>query len=422
MPLAEQIQAFGSYEFWEQTCAECISSIPNGKFVQIKRLRELDQEASEARRRADDGLLDFRIHDSELNGLPSGPLMRQARGAELAFEKWLKENNIPFRDLNAENIYSAQDYVVCGKAIDVKTTINFGRPGQRVHWLPDPTAQWENEVICGVVSWQERRGHPESHHEIVGILDRSVYQNLPELVYFKPHKTCLNACFLQPPAAYFGVLGVRSNCEAFEPDVLEFCLDKRLFLSGIIRCAPAILEKSTERFVPPALGALTKPLGALLRHDCVQLLPHYLADFFLMKIIAKEKIDADLVWELTTQLYPSSDRQEDYLNMLARLSNVLPSVRCAHHPDEGIDEMDIEPDTGASRLIIYARCGRERGRKSTLHTYCWKTLETLTFGDAGVDQCDARGCGCLTHLDRYGTRVGRKGCRRYGARLTDTDY
>ncbi len=65
--------------------------------------------------------------------------------------------------------------------------------------------------------------------------------------------------------------------------------------------------------------------------------------------------------------------------------DILPSVSCAHHPDEGIAEMDININIRPGKKpIIRAKCPSNPKLKTTVLAYSWKTGETLVYGEHDV--------------------------------------
>jgi hypothetical protein len=312
-PLAQQVERHGSFEKWSKACVR--SKTPNRKFDQVKALQFLDSQVKALRDKSEEQLnlavTDEMLSESKKKQIRDGhraldasaspfdretirqhQIVRLSRHAEWAFESWANLNGLPCQDLNSSNPFDPQDYMVCGKRVDVKTTISVGPSGRNVHWLPNPDDSRRNsEIICGVSSWQYA-GDLETQHSIRGILDRSVYELLPPLRFFRPDNVCLNPCYFQPPAIYFGRFNVNAPTEGFDSDVLEYCVDSRLFPSGIFWCAQTKAAELVANFLPPNLcNDFSCMVAALLQRNSIHLLPHYLAEHYITKIMSKSTID-----------------------------------------------------------------------------------------------------------------------------------
>jgi len=454
-PLATQIKEFGSMDAWHQEYL----GIENNKVRQIEVLKQLEERLWEERIRSEislDG--DFHFGDLPLSkrqqydqGLQTWQAesewdrcrVRVYIAAEWAFEKWAKEAGLDCVDLNVTDPYGPQDYRVRRlnengyKDVDVKTTISVGRAEQRCYWSPDGHS--DGEIICAVRSDSDKLDSLISRHHIQGIFHSRVYDGIEaklkqvgkELKQLTGDKPLLNACYFHSPWMFFGV-SVRGASPAppappIDGDVIEYCAENREYL-------PAIFHLNSQDAAPLLRKALPEchhdfvPVAAeLMKGKQTYLLPHYLADYCLTKILAKEPIDTEAVEKVIWSVFKPLGDQKRYLESLMQAWEVLPTVRCASHPDEGIEDMDINVVPGGEKrkLILRAQCSTIRELTTTILAYSRKTGETLVYGSRDSDGhsisvCDAEGCGCLTHMHNF-ERIGRKRCPRYGAAPLATD-
>lgn len=436
-PLPLQIAALGSLEEWRTQYRE--SNIPNRKLEQLDILKNLEERLRDERHRSEQSLefslrlADFpaskkKQYDQRLQGRHDHDpdwhecFVRLYTAAEWAFEKWAKTAGLECIDLNIANQYGPQDYTIAGRDIDVKATISVGGRGRRefkTHWSPGNLVE-TGEIICSITSDIGLLKEETSHHYIQGIFSAACYgETSQNLRHFKLDKNLLNACYFHSPDIFFGRIDV-PPAPVIDEDVIDYCVSNRQYLSAIfslgIRDAEPLLRRAS-----PTLSDFIPVASKLMNRNAAYLLPHFLADYLMEKIIKKESMDTAAIENVIWSIYEPYEHQKKYLRALISVYDILPKVRCAHHPHERIEDMDIEISWKMGRPILRARCPTNRELSTTFLAYSWWTLETLIYDDprGSVAVCDAPGCGCLTHTVRdYKTgelrRIGRIDCINYG--------
>jgi hypothetical protein len=298
--------------------------------------------------------------------------------------------------------------------VDVKTTISVGRPELKSYWSPDNLET--GEIICAVRSTLKNRDEGMSEHRIQGIFHSHAYDNISvPLTYFQLNNNLFNPCYFHTPKAFFGVKGPPDiQVPHIDADVTDYCIANGKYLAAIFYLPSEDPAALLRKALPPCQRDFVPVAAELIKRKLRHLLSHYLADYCLSKIKNKESIDTDAVTHVLWSICEPYPDQELFLRTLLQASAILPIVRCAHHPDEGVERMNIEVAWGErGRLILRARCPTNRTLSTTFLAYSWKTLETLVYGGPGISVCDAPDCGCLTHM-YDGRKIGRRYCSRYG--------
>lgn len=329
--------------------------------------------------------------------------------AEFAFESWAKCKDLQCIDYNIKNLYHPVDYLVSGVDVDIKTTIGVGR-----RKLPKYNNSIDcNEILVGVGSNIRELDDANSRHTIHGIYDKSLYHNLDlKLKRFEHNSVFINPCYFSSLDIYFGVNeGVkRINLEE-KWDIFSNFLEDRNYLGAmfasmsnkkIISSLIYLLPQHHQDFIPVIYELLIK--------NKLFLLPHFLADYLLDKIVRKSTIDSAAIEEIIYSVFRPSEVQMIYISNLLKAYNVIDKVRCINHKDESIQEMEVEYYNGSIPTLKLC-CSYDQKIKTTFFTYSWKTGETLVYDKNNT--CDSPNCGCLTHMHRR-KRVGKKSCLKYG--------
>lgn len=430
-PIGAQIKELGPMNVWRQRYHE--SGVPNAKVDQLAALERLQEWLLKQRNLSEQSLrIDVQFdnfppskrqqYDQRLRDLGEPSqwdkcFVKIYTAAEWAFETWAKRAGLDCNDRNTTNPYDPQDYSIADRSIDVKTTISVGRSSPlelKCYWAPSNLPE-TGEIICAVRSTSENRDSLVSRHHIQGIFHPPIYENISvRLKHFKLSNPLLNACYFHSPKIFFGVKGpIAPQLPSIDPDVVDYCVENAKYLDAIFHPTTHDIGVPLSKILPPGHQDFVPIASELMNREMRHLIPHYLADYFLEKIIRKESIDMDAIRKAVWPIFTPSADQEKYLTILVQVQEILSSVRCAHHPNkEGIEDMDIKVVSG-EKLILRACCPTDPQLGTTLLAYSWKTLEPLIYGRPGISVCDAPGCGCLTHV-YHGEKIGRRTCNRYG--------
>ena len=431
-PIALQVKEFSSLEDWRKHCQG--SKIPNTKFNQILALESLQNRLQAEQRKSDRSLhicvpfenlppskkeqYEKRLRmepkeDPEWNKCH----VRLYTSAEWAFETWARSAGLDCIDLNIMNLYDPQDYEVDGRKVDVKATISVGFAGRcelKCYWSPDGSSD-TGEIICAVRSEVGRRDELTSRQYIQGIFHPDAYREMPVLLkYFTLDGNLRNACYFHSPHIFFKVKSALAPpIQRIDEDVIEYCVQNSKYLPAVFHLMAGDTAMLLREVLPPCHQDFALIAAEMMSRGLRHLLPHYLADYILDKILNKRSIDPDAIEKIIWSVFMPNMDQKKYLQILMKVCRCLPHVRCAHHPDESIGDMDIDITESRGKLILYARCGVDPSLKTTFLAYSWKTLEVLVYRDRGISVCDAPRCGCLTHLYR-GKKLGKRTCTKYG--------
>lgn len=434
LPIALQVQEHSSVEEWVDDYASM--KIPNMKADQIVALQNLERWEQNQRDKLQESLEII----VELQSLPPSKMLqyqerlrnphngndpkwhecfvRLYTSAEWALEHWAQAAGLECIDLNAKDLFDKHDYQVNGRNIDVKTTISVGRSELKSYWSSRESCD-TGEIICAIASNIKSLNERSSRHLIQGIFHAVSYETVSvPLQFFTLDRPLRNACYFHPLDIFF--LQRKSPCPSvrtIDDDVIDFCVRNGQHLPAIFRISARDDALKLLRIALPSLHHDFAPVAAeLMTRDMCHLLPHYLADYILKKIVSKEAVDGDVLAKVLWSVFLPTRDQIRYLEVLMRASKILPRLRCAHHGSENIEGMDIDVQWGKGKLILRARCGANPRLATTFLAYSWKTLETLVYGDPGISICDAPDCGCLTH-EHDGRRIGRRSCAKYGDRV-----
>jgi len=427
--IASQVKELGSLETWRKEYLD--SKVPNKKVDQITALERRQEWLRDEHSRSEKSLdIAVRLevlpsskkdqYDERLKRLRNGDpeweecFVRLYTCAEWAFEKWAKDAGLDCIDRNVTDLYDRQDYKVDGRNVDVKTTISVGRFELKSYWSSDGSSE-TGEIICAVRSWLNQRDDLTSQHRIQGIFHALAYGEMPlHLKYFTLNSGLRNVCYFHSPRIFFNLKSaLPPPVPPIDTDVIEYCAQNKEYLPAILDLMTGNAIALLRTALPPCHQSFAPIAAELMKRKMRHLLPHYLADHILDKILHKESLDSDAIEKVLWSVFEPSQDQKRYLQTLMRACKILPRVRCAHHPDEGIKDMSIEVKLRERKLILYARCGIDPSLKTTLVAYCWKTLEVLVYRDPGISVCDAPRCGCLTHMLGR-DRIGRRTCPKYG--------
>lgn len=307
--------------------------------------------------------------------------------------------------------------------MDVKTTISVGRAGRRElksYWSPYELLK-TGEILCAVRSSSDHSEALVSEHHIQGIFHPPIYGSRPvPLKHFQLDNPLLNVCYFHPPEIFFPVKrSLAPQVPVIDSDVIDYCAENGKFLAAIFHQPTQDVGALLRKALPGCHHDFVPVAAELMNRKLSHLLPHYLADDWLERIIRQKPIDVKAVKDVLWSIFEPSKDQNDYLDLLVKVRTILSTVYCAHHPDEGVERMNIEPVWGeGAKLILRARCPTDRHLTTTFLAYCWKTGETLVYDkdDPNISFCDYPGCGCLTHTTYDGKRIGRRNCPRYGER------
>ena len=357
--------------------------------------------------------------------------------AEWIVADWARRHFLSHIDFNEEDPYSAIDCNIDGINIDVKTTLGLGR--RKGIPLYNRVSD-ESEIQVAIWSKIDNPFHSSpqnaiTRHAIQGIFDPNEYSsiNIP-LKFFLVKTTYKNCCYFQPLENYFNIPVIGSKTKKFDMAVLEFWLNnevKQPLEIGAFNfnlCSYFyVLRNSSIELQDPLRSLLPK-----IHHDFIPtvielenkkkmtLLPHYLADYLVTKIMTYAKIDANGLINILFSIYYPNEFQREFLLNLIKLIDVLPEVRCRWHPDEGIEHMGFGYDEGYIPTF-YFKCQQDPTLRTTIYSYSWKTLETVLY--KVNPSCNDLSCGGLTHTQQdkapYSNKVKtycKDGCKIHGSK------
>ena len=332
--------------------------------------------------------------------------------AEWIVADWARRHQLSHIDFNEEDPYSAIDCNIEGVNIDVKTTLGLGR----FRGIPlYNRVKDESEIQIAIKS---KIDYPSSNprsaitqHAIQGIFDPSEYSqiNIP-LTNFPVKTTYKNYCYFQPLENYFNIyLQIKIKTKKFDTEVLEYWLQnettRNLDISKpnfnfsayfyiLLRNFPKRLHDVLSKLLPKIHHDFIPIVIELVNKRKITLLPHYLAEYLVVKIKEKAKIDHESLIPILFSIYYPNEFQREFLLNLIKLIDVLPKVRCKWHPDEGIEKMGLGYDEGYIPTF-YFKCNQDPTMRTTIYSYSWKTLETVIFKINPA--CNDSSCGGLTH-------------------------
>ena len=424
----EQISHWnGSFADWRNAWA--CSGVANRKFDQITQLDAVEKRRKTDRDQAERSLeAVLKVEDlphskrSQLDEALARPSASKLESrlyvlAEYAFEAWATAAGLAYTDLNSTDRFNKSDYLVAGKSVDVKTTIGIGLRQDPLYYSrrSDPY-----EVLVGVKSYVRSEDVLESTHYIHGVYDPTSFGPLlPELKCPRSDRRLLNPCFFQPCEVYFDV--ARRSCDPIQldPDVLDYCLDHRLFISSVFDLSGSGFTAAFNRLFPTCPDDLRRAVSCLRERELHHLLPLYLADHLFVAIVNGKLIERSAVESVLFGVFQPYRDQAEYLGHLLDCTDALSKVHCKWHEDETLDDLrhGIEFSFGGVKPIVTMRCPQSPYLKTTLLAYSPVTFETLVYGRPDNPTCDHPACGCLLHRNfgpyRQGW-IGKAGCPKYG--------
>jgi hypothetical protein len=352
-------------------------------------------------------------YEDALNRIPNGNwyeklIVRFYISTEWIIEDWARKNNLDYIDYNEKNPYSPQDCNVAGVDIDVKTTLSVGKNWRKRPYYTRNSVEVKNEVQVAVSSAINSSSDDISYHTIQGIFDPVIYKNINhELKFLSVSSNFKNPCYFHPLDCYFLDKNiyekifdeeVKNKFENLNLDeeVFQYFLASPYYLTGIFHSisdsAIALknlleihLKESHYDFIPIILELVDK--------KSIYLLPHYLADYLIVKIVKKEQIDKNLMNTVFSIFQPNIE-QKIYIKNLFKLVELLPEVRCKWHSEESIEDMEISFLDGHIPTFQLV-CPREPTKQTTIYSYSWKTGQTVIYSREST--CSSPECGGLTH-------------------------
>ena len=105
--------------------------------------------------------------------------------------------------------------------------------------------------------------------------------------------------------------------------------------------SPKQLQSFLEEQLPDIHHDFIPIVLELASKRSIQILPHYLADYLLKKIINKEEINPQSVTHIMFSICFPNSSQILYIQNLLKLVHILPKVRCKWHHEEDIKDMEI---------------------------------------------------------------------------------
>jgi len=337
---------------------------------------------------------------------------------EWVIEDWAIKNKLQYFDYNETNQFAHQDCQINGTDVDIKTTLGIGKRHMPIYYSTRNKDN-DNEIIVGISSKSETLESIDSTHLIQGIFDPNIYKKLKTpLKFFTPHKNLINPCYFSSLEYYFNLTPKHnSQTISYSKEFVTYCIKSKQYLKALINTSLHTLKHIkfiSEQVLHEHHLDFIPIIEELAEKKLIHLLPHYLADYLIAKIINKAPIDNDSITNTLYLFHTPSPDQKKYIENLLLAKESLLTLRCNFHPEESIKEMDVEFYCGNNgQPILRARCSKDPQLKTTFFTYSWRSGETLIYNNDDIKLCDAPRCGCLTHV-YWNERIGRSTCEKYG--------
>jgi hypothetical protein len=345
--------------------------------------------------------------------------VRLYTATEWVIEDWAIKNKLQYFDYNETNQFAHQDCQINGTDVDTKTTLGIGKRHMPIYYSTRNKNN-DNEIIVGISSRSETLESEYSTHLIQGIFDPNIYKKLKTpLKFFTPHKNLINPCYFSSLEYYFNLTPKHnSQTISYSEEFVTCCIKSKQYLKALINTSLHTLKHIkfiSEQLLHEHHLDFIPIIEELAEKKLIHLLPHYLADYLIAKIINKAPIDNDSITNTLYLFHTPSPDQKKYIENLLLAKESLLTLRCNFHPEESIKEMDVEFYCGNNgQPILRARCSKDPQLKTTFFTYSWRSGETLIYNnDDDIKLCDAPRCGCLTHV-YWNERIGRSTCEKYG--------
>jgi len=337
--------------------------------------------------------------------------------AEWVMEDWSSRNRLKYSDYNEINQRAPRDCKIANIDIDVKTTTEIGSRAIKIfsRHNRDVTSQ---EVVIGLASSIEDYNSKSSDHYIYGVFDPKTFDliNAP-LGYLKPNNNAITACSFQDLEEYFKLTPYKQpELGLLDDEVVEYLIESNTCFRAVFRSlrnSPEKLNNFLQQTVDPAHHDFIPVVLELVEKQLISLLPHYLADYLIGRIMNKKAIDVASVSNVFYKIYQPNADQRTYIDSLIRIQEVIPKVRCRWHGDESMEEMQMSCYLGSFIPTFVAHCSHDNLNKTTFYTYNWQNGIEIAYGDNNTNSCDSPDCGCLT-VEHTGTKVGRRSCIKYG--------
>jgi len=337
--------------------------------------------------------------------------------AEWVIEDWTLRHNLEYFDYNMANQYAPCDCKISNINVDVKTTTEVGLRSIKVFSRQKKDIE-SKEIVVGLTSRAPDYRSRSSDHYIYGIFDPSqrVVIDSP-LNYLSTNSSGLTPCSFQPLDEYFQLKKHKSYVvKDLDDEVIEYFIESNTCFQVVIQSIidsqdnlNSFLHKTLSRrhhdFIPVVLELAEKQL--------ISLLPHYLADYLIGRIVDRKPIDTESLSNVLYKIFKPNHDQKTYIDALISIQEIIPRVRCRWHPEETMRDMKISYLLTGSSPTFFANCSHNHLHKTTFYTYSWLNGEKVAYGGNGMISCDAHNCGCLTQ-NYYSYKIGRRSCNKYG--------
>jgi len=350
------------------------------------------------------------------------PAYKKARvwfytAAEWVMEDWSSKHGLEYYDFNEINQRAPRDCKIANIDIDVKTTTEVGMRSIKIFSRHKRDIE-SKEIVVGLSSNATDYKLKSSNHYIYGVFDPRTFDLIDSPLYhLKPNSTAITPCSFQAIEEYFHLIeNKQPKPMLVDEEVLEYLIELNTCFPAIVHSlgsSPDKLDSFLRQTVAPMHHDFIPVVLELVEKQLISLLPNYLADYLIRRIISKEPIDNKSISNVFYKIYRPNVDQRTYIDSLIKIQEVIPKVRCRWHPDEGMEEMKMTCFIGSFIPTFVAHCSHNHLNKTTFYTYNWKNGQQIAYGDTNTKSCDSPGCGCLT-VEHMGQKVGRRNCIKYG--------